>query len=203
MRCLRTFSTVRKVVASPPEAITPEALAPVIKGLIAEAAITAKSTHRKLAFPLLPDQFRPLLLLRGNRLDSSHPSHYRALATQAPERFHRVLTKIDKWPATTRSSSATRLVRSLESIFERVYAMPQCGSKRDSMDRWRCAQRALPGGYRISAAPQSFNYASSPQTCCHTSEEPMDEELSLDRAEKAALSAIPEPSSVSGVKPIL
>jgi hypothetical protein len=36
-----------------------------LKGLIAEAAITAKGTHRKLAFPLLPDQFRPLLLLRA------------------------------------------------------------------------------------------------------------------------------------------
>src|SRR5271155_5841818 len=64
-----------------------KALAPVVENLIAEAAITAKSTDRKPALLLLPDQLRPLLLIRCTRLDSFHPSHYRTAPSHAPEGF--------------------------------------------------------------------------------------------------------------------
>ena len=75
--------------------------ASVIKRLIAETAVPAEGTHRKLAFPLLPDQARPLLLLRGYCLDSSHPSHYRALPDSGARGVRRVLTirhGIFRWP---------------------------------------------------------------------------------------------------------
>jgi len=65
---------------------------PVVESLITEAAIPAKDTDRKPALLVLPDQFCPLLLTRRTCLDSSHPSHYRALSSSCARGVHRVLT---------------------------------------------------------------------------------------------------------------
>ena len=69
-------------------------LAPVVKSLIAEAAIPAKDTDRKPALLLLPDQFCPLLLTRRTCLDSSHPSHYRTRPSSCARGVHVALTQL-------------------------------------------------------------------------------------------------------------
>ena len=76
---------------SEPDRLTSgQGLSPVIESLLAEAAITARGSHRKPALLLLQDQLRPLLNPCVVWLDSSHPSHYGRFSALCARGFHRV-----------------------------------------------------------------------------------------------------------------